>query len=413
MEENDVFTEENPDVEDGFIKKIENEASKEILAEQNLDAEGQFEVPQAKPDAAAVQFLQNIDPAILNLCIFDEKLTNTTPEGDSVGEFKASVEKTVLNKEEVLLVQASTTAKVEDTPMKTVITAYLNSKDLSVLKQEHLEVVKIPGHELEKKTLMELSQDTGQLVVNRQITQGGLIRKSGVKIPKERLKGFVTEGSNIIVERLMTKTCEENDVFNFITVDTDSARLVSTQYSCLSSRKQQIGSKELEVYGIERKLQSISDVPHTWQSYFMDDGHLTMRVQVGSPLVMLLEKVPRQIEPEVFEPKPVFEKQPLIWEEDMEMQSRFLMRKEELKAGHQTYLRDHPEVSALLADFFQFVLLRKPDDVVSFASEFFSSFSNTLPDVSPYSHSKTTLIPATQSSKTPPTAAEPTENETT
>jgi len=145
--------------------------------------------------------------------------------------------------------------------------------------------------------------------------------------------------------------------------------------------------------GIERKLHSVTDVPQTWQSFFLDDGHLSLRIQIGSPVVVTLEKVPRRIEPAVFEPKPVFEKQPLNWEEDMEMHSKFLHRKEELKAGHQTYLRQHPEASALLADFFQFLLLRQPDDVVGFAAEYFASFSNSLPDTSPYSHSKTSISP--------------------
>ena len=35
-------------------------------------------------------------------------------------------------------------------------------------------------------------------------------------------------------------------------------------------------------------------------------------------------------------------------------------------------MRNHPELKALLADFTQFLLLRKPDDVVEFAAEFFS-----------------------------------------
>ena len=353
------------------------------------------EVPSARPDDAALKFIQNIDPEVLKLCLFEEKLVNISPDGSHVGEFKASVEKTLLEKEELLLVHASSNGNVEGVPMRTNITAYVKSNDLSVVKQEQLELIKVPGHEIEKRTSMELSQETGQLIIRREVTQEGKIRKSGFKIPKEKLPGFVTEGSNVVLERLMIRTCAEDDVFNFVSADANSARLVPSAYCCIPSRKQQIGSKELDVYGIERKLHSVTDVPQTWQSFFLDDGHLSMRIQVGSPVVIVLEKVPRRIEPEIFEPKPVFEKQPLIWEEDMEMNSKFLHRKEELKAGHQTYLRQHPEASALLADFFQFLLLRQPDDVVSFAAEYFASFSNILPDSSPYSHSKTSVVSST------------------
>ncbi|KAM9560332.1 uncharacterized protein ACWYII_018268 [Salvelinus alpinus] len=39
--------------------------------------------------------------------------------------------------------------------------------------------------------------------------------------------------------------------------------------------------------------------------------------------------------------KPVFEKKDLVWEEDMQMHSKFLDRKEELKAEHVSYMRQH------------------------------------------------------------------------
>ena len=47
----------------------------------------------------------------------------------------------------------------------------------------------------------------------------------------------------------------------------------------------------------------------------------------------------------------------------------------ELADDHATYMRKHPELKALVADFLQFVLLRKPDNVCDFASDFFSAFS--------------------------------------
>ncbi len=152
---------------------------------------------------------------------------------------------------------------------------------------------------------------------------------------------------------------------------------------------------------------------------------------------------------------PVFEKKPLIWEEDMELYSKFLDRKvfitfnelvinviyysrwyiyiypwspwwnsetqylistwqyisleylwisykephrinfstskqicdsfhsfmtqEELKADYSSYVRQHPELKALLADFLQFLLLRKPQDVFSFARDFFAPFASQSP----------------------------------
>jgi len=58
-----------------------------------------------------------------------------------------------------------------------------------------------------------------------------------------------------------------------------------------------------------------------------------------------------------------------------------------LKDDHALYARRHPELRALLSDFLQFLLLRKPDDVLNFAAEYFASFSTKLVDVAPYATS--------------------------
>ena len=382
VEENELTSAEIMEEDEPMPVETENEPQSQV--QLNSDEEA---VKLLNAQNAAQNFLNSINPEVLDLCLFDEQLVTVSPEGNSVGEFKASVEKTEVGGEVLLLVHASSNGKIEGTPMRSSLTAYLKPADLSVVKQEHHEFVKVPGHELDKRTEIELSKETGHLAVNRKIIHGDKIKKMSFKVPKERLSCFITEGSSIVMERLMIRSGDESEFMSFTTLDSEVARFVPTMYSWLPSRKQQIGIREVEVYGIERKLQSIGDIPQTWQSYFLDDAHLTMRIQIGSPVIAMLEKVPRKIEPEVFEPKPVFSKQLLDWEEDMEMKSKFLGRKEELKASHQTYLREHPEVKALLADFFQFLLLRKPENVVSFASEFFSSFSNSLPDVSPYSHS--------------------------
>ncbi|XP_076807456.1 ciliogenesis-associated TTC17-interacting protein-like [Clavelina lepadiformis] len=339
-----------------------------------------------KAGESAINFLQNIDQEELLMCIFKDDLVTVSEDGKSIGEFVASVEKATKSGEICFLVHASSQGKVEDIPMGTSLQTYLNSKDLSLVYQEHYEYVRVPGHELEKRTEMDIDRETGQLTVKRQVTQGDEIRKSTHRFPKEHLIGFITEGSNLLLQRLLVR-CGIHEEMDFVTLDSESGHIVPMTYKPLPERKQQVGKKELTVSGIERCVVSNADLPYTWQSYFMEDGHLTMRVQVGSPAIVTLEKVPRMVEREESEEKPIFGKQPLVWEQDMEMNSRFLQRKEELVAGHERYLREHPEATALLADFFQFLLLRRPRDVVGFAADFFSTFSNSLPEASPYKHS--------------------------
>lgn len=67
----------------------------------------------------------------------------------------------------------------------------------------------------------------------------------------------------------------------------------------------------------------------------------------------------------------------------------FFSEKEELRADHTLYLRQHPEIRALISDFLQFLLLRKPDDVFQFAREYFLPFA---PDQSPEPSLKAPLL---------------------
>ncbi|XP_051786984.1 ciliogenesis-associated TTC17-interacting protein-like isoform X2 [Erpetoichthys calabaricus] len=76
------------------------------------------------------------------------------------------------------------------------------------------------------------------------------------------------------------------------------------------------------------------------------------------------------------ERKPTFEKESLVWVEDLQVYSRFLDIKELLTASHLTYFKHHPELKALIQDFLLYLLLRKPEDIFTFAADFFVQFSS-------------------------------------
>lgn len=52
---------------------------------------------------------------------------------------------------------------------------------------------------------------------------------------------------------------------------------------------------------------------------------------------------------------------------------------DELKADHTSYLKQNPDIRALISDFLQFLLLRKPDDVFQFARDYFLPFASHRP----------------------------------
>lgn len=51
------------------------------------------------------------------------------------------------------------------------------------------------------------------------------------------------------------------------------------------------------------------------------------------------------------------------------------------------YMRHHPELKCMLADFLQFLLLRKPEDTLNFAGEYFASFSTRAVEPGAYANS--------------------------
>ncbi|XP_052094871.1 ciliogenesis-associated TTC17-interacting protein-like [Mytilus californianus] len=342
----------------------------------------QPEIPEELPIASeeGLRFLESIIPEEdYKYLMFDDNLATTSDTGKELGEFTVSVEPTRYKSQDCFLIHANSHGAIDGVPCGTSITAYVG-QNLETIEQQHHEYVKLENCPLDRKTFI-VQQDEGY-VVNRVITQGEDVQRSSKTLELEQMKGFISEGSNLLLHRLLIeKGVSEN--LQLLSFDSET-NLCAASYKPLEDRTQTVDGTEIRVYGVERTINSFVDLPTTWQSYFVQDGHLSSRVQVGSPVTMKLIKVPQLIERDEEPPKPVFEKKPLNWEEDMQLYSRFLDRKEELKADHSSYIRSHPELKSILADFLQFLLLRKPDDVVQFCAEYFSAFSPTMPTSTSY-----------------------------
>ncbi|KAM4604676.1 ciliogenesis-associated TTC17-interacting protein [Polymixia lowei] len=342
--------------------------------EQTVVAAAQVEKPDFKASEEAIKFLSSIEPAELQKCMFSDSLVTVSEGGRELGEFIVTVEFARRVQQPCLLLHAHSQGAIDDTPCGTTVTAYL-STDLETLEQDHREYVKIRGHRLDRRCHMV--QRDGQMMINTVNTVGEEVTQESVCYPLSVVRGLVTEGSNLLLMRLIALRKKVPENMTFITFDQES-HITQTIYSELGLKQLEVGSGMVEVFGLERTVDSVEDVSATWQCYFLSDGHLASRVQVGSPVTMKLLELP-ELEKDSMDDKPVFEKRPLVWEEDMEMHSRFLDRKEELKADHASYLRQHPELRALMADFLQFLLLRKPDDIFQFAREYFLPFASHYP----------------------------------
>ncbi|KTG00698.1 hypothetical protein cypCar_00025282 [Cyprinus carpio] len=335
----------------------------------------QNEPEELKASVNAVEFIYSITPKDLDQCLFADSLVTVSDSGRELGDFSVSVTKASYNEELCYLLHANSHGTIDDIPCGTSIIAYI-SRNLEILEENHHEYVKLEKQTVDRKVHIVKQDD--QLVVNRIISEKEGVKTQTHTFPLSSLKGFVSESSNLIILRILArqKTVPEN--MTFLSFDADTL-LSKSAYRALGCKKQMIGEELVDIFGIERTVSSAKDSSGTWHCYFLPDGHLASRVQLGSPAIMKLLHLPFLLDGVEKDQIPVFEKKPLIWEEDMELYSKFLDRKEELKADYSSYVRQHPEIKALLADFLQFLLLRKPQDVFSFAHDFFAPFASQSP----------------------------------
>ncbi|TKS80239.1 Ciliogenesis-associated TTC17-interacting protein [Collichthys lucidus] len=341
-----------------------------------------IEVPdhgeELKASDEALTLMSSFEPAELQKCVFPDSLVTVSESGRDLGRFSVSVEFARRGQQTCMLLHAQSQGAIDDSPCGTTVTAYL-TMDLEVLEEDYHEYVKLEGHSLDKRCHMV--QRDGQLVINKVTTVGEVrddvvmsanlllsndckeVTKESALYPMSVLSGLVTEGSNLLLMRLIALRKKVPEKMTFISFD-QGLHIIHTTFSELGLKQLEMGDEMVEVFGVQRIVHFVEDSPTTWQCYFLPNGHLASRVQVGSPVTMRLLQMPSQLEKG-------FEKIPLLWEGDMQMRSKFLDRKEELKADNASYLRQHPEIRALISDFLQFLLLRKPDDVFQFAREYF------------------------------------------
>ncbi|XP_039999902.1 ciliogenesis-associated TTC17-interacting protein [Xiphias gladius] len=331
-------------------------------------SEGPSRGVELKASDEAITFMSSIEPAELQKCVFPDSLVTVSECGRDLGKFSVTVEFARRVQQPCMLLHAQSQGAIDDSPCGTTVTAYLTT-DLEVLEEDYHEYVKLEGHSLDKRCHMV--RHDGEMVIDKVTTVGEEVTRESVSYATSVLRGLVTEGSILLLMRLIALRKKVPENMTFISFD-QGLRIIHTTFSELGLKQLEVGGETVELFGMERIVHSVEESAATWQCYFLDDGHLASRVQVGSPVTMRLQQLPSQLEKG-------FEKIPLVWEEDMQMRSKFLDRKEELKADHASYLRQHPEIRALISDFLQFLLLRKPDDVFQFAREYFIPFASRHP----------------------------------
>ncbi|XP_006867924.1 PREDICTED: uncharacterized protein C2orf62 homolog [Chrysochloris asiatica] len=329
-----------------------------------------------KANAEAIDFLESLQLKEIQLLLFSETLAMVSDTGEPLGELTIDVQKGSYSDKlgifsECLLVHAYSRGFLNKLLCGNSVLGYISGK-MEIMEQKSQEYIKFLVLPMERKTNLVRQED--QLAMTRVVKEGEEVKTEVTFFPWNSIAGFISEAANLVILRVMAWRQMVPSNARFLALDTEGKLCYST-YQALGFQTFQVGRQQAKVFIVEQTVHSEENIPMSCQFYLFSDGHLAKRVQVGSPGCCIVTKMPILREEDEIEPPPVFEAKPLPWEEDLELYSKFLDRKEELRLSHASYMRHHPQAQALISDFLLFLLLRQPADVVTFAAEHFGPFS--------------------------------------
>ncbi|XP_054237213.1 ciliogenesis-associated TTC17-interacting protein [Indicator indicator] len=332
---------------------------------------------------AAAEFLGLIGLEDLDRCVFAETLEvvaeGRQPRGQAGAQWWAAVQWAPYEQmgkpaRICLLVQAH--GRQDGMPGSRTLKAYVTPQ-LETLEQEEQERLELEEYPIERRTHI-ISHHHGMTVTK--ILQEGEAEPQcwSFSYSQAKLRGLLLEGASLLLLRVLA--CRQAVPPGLIFPAFDiQGHLCTSSYHALGTQQQAVGSVEMEVFVIEQILHTGTDISTVWHSSFLPSGHLARLVQVGCPVEMLLQDESVLTQKGGIKLQPHFAKQPLDWEEDIQLYSWFLERKEELQVTYTTYVQQHPELKAQMADFLLALLLQQPHDSVSFAAQFFTPFDYQQP----------------------------------
>ncbi|XP_062482747.1 ciliogenesis-associated TTC17-interacting protein [Pezoporus occidentalis] len=338
------------------------------------------------------KFLNLIGPGELDQCLFTETLdvvaAEAQPRDTAWGQWWVSARWAPYKREgeqvrSCLLVQAGCRRRQDGVPASNSLKAYV-TPEMETLEQEEQECLERRLYPVRRRTHM-VSHQHG-MTVTKTLQEGEAEPQCWSFIySRAELRGLLPEGASLLLLRVLARRREVPPGLVFPTINTEG-HLCTVSYCALGVQPQAVGSAEAEVFVIERAVHAGAGDSTVWHSSFLPSGRLARLVQVGSPMVMCLQDEPvPATETGGVKPQPPFPKQPLDWEEDIQLFSWFLDRKGELQEYHTAYIQQHPELQVLLSDFLLALLLQQPQDPVSFAAEF---FGHKEPPKTPFTSSR-------------------------
>ncbi|XP_030134159.4 ciliogenesis-associated TTC17-interacting protein isoform X1 [Taeniopygia guttata] len=252
------------------------------------------ESPQDTPGTAdtAAEFLSLIGLKELEWCLFAETLAVVAPPRDKAeGQWWMAAQWAPYQREgepvqSCILVQTKFRGKQDGVPASSTLKAYVTWQ-LETLEQEEQECLELRPYPTEKTTHI-VSHEHG-MTVTKTLQEGGAEPQcQSFSYSRARLRARLLEGASLLLLRVLARrqTMPLDLVFPAINSEGD---LCTASYSALGIQQQAVGSAETEVFVIQRAVHASTGARTVWHSSFLPNGRLAQLMQIGFPVLMLLQ----------------------------------------------------------------------------------------------------------------------------
>ncbi|XP_076362018.1 ciliogenesis-associated TTC17-interacting protein isoform X2 [Tachypleus tridentatus] len=230
-----------------------------------------------------MEFLSSVDIQDIKQLLFTDSLVSFSDEDHAVGELSITTDIVSRIGQPCILVNANSHGIVGSVPCGTSVTAHLKP-NLETLEQIYHEYVELENHSFDKKTV--ITRRNAKYIVKCTTIKGSDIQKKEHIMSEEDMQGFISEGANILLQRLLVRKGLQEPT-SFKSLDSE-CKLCIVMYIPLSKEERIFAGKEVQVVGIERRILSQDGSTSIWQAFFTTEGCLVQLNQEGSPVKMKL-----------------------------------------------------------------------------------------------------------------------------
>ncbi|CAG7838377.1 unnamed protein product [Allacma fusca] len=356
-----------------------------VLAEKTPSRFSRFKRMNAKPSTQAssggsmtITWFNDLGLQDVTNVDFPESLLMITESGSTVGKYYCSVKRSLLLEDQCVLVHFGSCSTMPDGLECGITVTGFVDENLQTIQEYTHEWMKLKGKSLERKFVQMRELDKNQYFCKNTVWENGAVREErNFTVELSEMKHVISESANVILQRIMILQKKTGQIE--LKALTAKGVVVRSAYSALGDGVENIRGEDMSVRGLRRTTFEGKN-GEEWDSIFNEHGRMVLRCQPDKDHAL----IPLWFKPvEKYTTSGDFigTRPPLVWACDMEMYAQYIERKDLLVSQHKNYLVRHPMVKALLGDFLQALLQKKPKKLVQFGMQFFEPYLHNQPEL--------------------------------